>query len=294
MTSKKLERLAKIPTQYNMHQPYSNFFQLVIFCFIVVAASGCISREKLNYFQDAKVADSMTEAMKKIQQEKINQIRIRPFDILSIQVSSLDEKTDQKFNQLGGRGGGGGSGGGGGGGRGGSYRTGFSVTKDGKVDLPVIGKVNVLNLTIQQAKSKIQQRLANYVREPYVRLKFLNYKIFVLGEVKSPGLITINNEQATIMEAISVAGGLGRFARRENVRVFRGTPQDPIVHELDMTSISAMNSPGYFVQPYDIIYVEPLRRKNILSNINTINAVVGILNTSLSFLFIFLSTNQGN
>ncbi len=276
-----------------MQIPKLTTIRVTLFFFVLITATSCISREKLNYFQDAEVADSMTKAMKEIQENKINEIKIRPYDILDIRVNSLDDKTNEMFNTTGGNRGGGG-GGNQGGGRGGSYRTGYSVTKEGKIDLPVIGTVNVLNLTIQEAKSLIAEKLSNYVRDPYVQVKFLNYKVFVLGEVGSPGLITINNEQATIMEAISIAGGLGQFARRENVRVFRGTPENPIVHELDMTKISAMNSPGYFIQPYDIIYVEPLRRKNILSNINTINAVVGILNTTLSFLFIFLSTNQGN
>ena len=147
-------------------------------------------------------------------------------------------------------------------------------------------------MTIPQAKELIKERLSEYVRDPYVQVKFLNYYVFVLGEFRNSGLITINNESVTVMEAISKSGGLGQFARRNNVRVFRGTPENPIVHELDLTSVSSMSSPGYFLEPYDIIYVEPLRRKTILSNISTINAIVGILNTTLSFLFIFLTSEN--
>lgn len=252
--------------------------------------ASCVSREKLNYFQDARVADTVTEEMKEAQRRRIEQIRIQPFDILDIKVTSADEQTNQMFNNPSG------GGQGGGGNRRGArvakeYGLGYSVEKDGRVKLPVIGEVNVLNLTIPEAENLIQERLSEYVRDPYVRVKFLNYKIFVLGEVKKSGLVTINNESATIMEAISKAGGLGLFARRSNVRVFRGPTDNFVAHELDLTSVDAMNSPGYYMKPYDIIYVEPLRRKTILSNINTINAIVGILNTSLSFLFIFLSTN---
>lgn len=249
--------------------------------------ASCVSREKLNYFQDARVADTVTEEMKEAQRRRIEQIRIQPFDILDIKVTSADQQTNQMFNNPSGR-------------RGGGqqnqrvaeeYGVGYSVEKDGRVKLPVVGEVNVLNLTIPEAENLIQERLSEYVRDPYVRVKFLNYKIFVLGEVNQSGLVTINNESATIMEAISKAGGLGLFARRSNVRVFRGPTDNFVAHELDLTSVDAMNSPGYYMKPYDIIYVEPLRRKTILSNINTINAIVGILNTSLSFLFIFLSTN---
>lgn len=262
--------------------------RVLIFIFLIgLLTTGCISREKLNYFQDAKVVDTMTEAMKKAQRRRIEQIRIQPFDLLDIRVSSPDPKTNQMFNSIGG---------GGGGGQqsarvSGSYGVGFSVEKDGNVKLPLLGEVNVLNLTVSQAEKLIEERLSEYVRDPYVQIKFLNYKVFVLGEVKKPGLVTINNESATIMEAISHAGGMGLFARRNNVRVFRGPTDNFVVHELDLTSVDALSSPGYYMKPYDIVYVEPLRRKTILSNINTINAIVGILNTSLSFLFIFLSTN---
>ena len=260
---------------------------LVLLFAIGFLTSGCISRKNLNYFQDIEVVDTMTKALKKAQRRRIEQIRIQPFDILDIKVSSADPKTNQLFNNLGGQRGGNQQGA-----RiAGSYGLGFSVEKNGNVNLPLLGEVNVLNLTIPQAEKLIQERLSEYVRDPYVQIKFLNYKIFVLGEVRQPGLVTINNESATIMEAISKAGGLGLFARRENVRVFRGPNDNMVAHELDLTSVDAFDNPGYYMKPYDIIYVEPLRRKTVLSNINTINAIVGILNTTLSFLFIFLTTN---
>lgn len=257
------------------------------YCLIITALlSSCISREKLNYFQDAAVADTVTEELRQVQEKKIEQIRIRPYDILDVRVVTPDEKTNELFNSVSGRGQGGGGGQGGA-----SYRIGYSVSQDGTIELPLIGEVNVLNLTVRQAKAAIKEKLNEYVKDPFVQVKFLNYKIFVLGEVRSPGMITINNESATIMEALTQAGGISQFGRRENVRVFRGSAENPIVHELDLTTISSMNSPGYFLEPYDIIYVEPLRRKTILSNINTINAIVGIFNTALSFIFLFLTAN---
>jgi polysaccharide export outer membrane protein len=258
-----------------------------LYLFLLFLLSSCVSRKNLVYFQDAKVADTVTEEMKQAQQRRIERIRIQPYDILDIRLSSPDEKTNQMFNNIGG------------GQRGGNqsariagaYGQGFSVQKDGSVKLPLVGEVNVLNLTIPEAEQLIEDQLSEYVRDPFIQAKFLNYKIFVLGEVKQPGLITINNESATVMEAIANAGGLGLFARRENVRVFRGPTDNFVAHEMDLTSVSSMDSPGYYLKPYDIIYVEPLRRKTVLSNVNTINAIVGILNTSLSFLFIFLSNN---
>lgn len=257
------------------------------YCLIItILLSSCISREKLNYFQDAPVADTMTEELKKVQEKKIEQIRIRPYDILDVRVKTPDEKTNQLFTPGGSQGGGGSNVG-----RGDPYRIGYSVNQDGTIELPLIGEVNVLNLTLNEARKAIKEELSDYVREPYVQLKFLNYKIFVLGEVRNPGMITINNESATVMEALSQAGGIRQFGRRENVRVFRGSADKPIVHEMDLTRISSMNSPGYFLEPYDIVYVEPLRRKTVLSNVNTINAIVGILNTTLSFVFLFLTAN---
>lgn len=270
-----------------MLNPKGAISNFIIFSFIILMVSSCISPKKINYFQDAELADTMTEKMKKIQQKKVKQIRIRPFDIIDIRVSTPSEEMNELFNNIGGEQGNSSA-------RGGvetSYRTGYSVNQDGSLELPVIGEINVLNLTVREAKSLIEEKLSEYVKEPYVQVKFLNYKVFVLGEVKNPGLVTINNEQANIMEAISQAGGMAQFGKRENVRVFRGTPDNPIVHELDLTKISSMSSPGYFVQPYDIIYVEPLRRKTILSNVNTINAIVGIINTSISFLVVLLSTD---
>jgi len=257
-----------------------------LFIFLLISSlTGCLSRKKINYFQDAKIADTMTEEMKEVQEKKVKQIKIRPYDVIDVRVSTPSEEMNKLFNNIGGQN------------RnnnqnfGGAYGSGFSVNKDGTIDLPVIGEINVLNLTIGEATKLIEDKLSEYVKDPFVQVKFLNYKVFVLGEVSNQGLVTINNEQATIMEAISLAGGMRQLANKQNVRVFRGTPENPIVHRLDMTSVSAMNSPGYFMEPYDIIYVEPLRRKTILSNVNTVNAIVSILNTTVTFALIFFSTN---
>lgn len=242
--------------------------------------TSCISREKLNYFQDAAVADTVSEDLRQVQEKKIEQIRIRPYDILDVQVRTPDERTNKLFGagensnvrgrvniQQ-------------------SYQIGYSVGQDGTIQMPLIGEVNVLNLTVKQAREAIEEQLSEYVRDPYVQVKFLNYKIFVLGEVKNSGLVTINNESATVMEAISLAGGITQYGKRNNVRVFRGTPDNPIVHELDLTSVKSMSNPGYFIEPYDIIYVEPLRRRTILANISTINTFASIITTVFNILVI--------
>ncbi len=255
---------------------------------ILMVFTSCISRKNLNYFQDVQTAESKeisSEADVEEVRKKMNkEIKIRPYDVIGINVFTEDEKLNKAFQAT--------SSGQSGGGRGGgsqrySYFTGYSVSEDGYVRLPILGKIKVLNLTLSEAEDKIQEKLKKFVYKPFVQIKFITYKVYVLGQVKSPGLKRIESESATIMEAISLSGDLQQFANRENVKVFRGETTDPTVYSLDLTSVSSMKSEGFYLQPYDIIYVEPMRRSTLVTNIQTVNTIIGGINAAVGIFSIY-------
>lgn len=152
-------------------------------------------------------------------------------------------------------------------------RGGYLIDANGDVTLPLTGKINVVNLTTIEASKLIQEQLSKYVTEPIVFLRILNFKITVLGEVRNPGTYTIPNERITLPEALGLSGDLNITGVRTNVLVIREVNGQKTQARLDLTDASILNSPYYYLQQNDVIYVEPNRAKR---NSALVSATAGV------------------
>lgn len=143
------------------------------------------------------------------------------------------------------------------------FVNGYQVDEEGMVNLPILGKIHLEGVSIPDAESKIMIKALEYLKEPTVKVKLLNYKITVLGEVKKPGTYYNYDKSISILDAISMANGITNFAQLENVLVMRHTDQGTESHRVNLQSSSnLLNSDVFFLQPDDIVYVEPGRNKN--------------------------------
>ncbi|WP_234736788.1 polysaccharide biosynthesis/export family protein [Tellurirhabdus bombi] len=134
---------------------------------------------------------------------------------------------------------------------------GYLVDNQGKVSLPLLGKVTLAGLTTAQAREQIEEKLKAFLKEPTVNIRFLNYKISVLGEVTRPSMFTIPNEQITLLEALSLAGDITIYGRRDNVLVIRETNGEREFARVNLTKRDLFQSPFYYLHPNDVIYVQP-------------------------------------
>ena len=139
----------------------------------------------------------------------------------------------------------------------------YLVLDDGTIDFPVLGVLNVVGLTKDELEDLICKKLKGYIEEePIVTVRMVNYKISVLGEVARPGVFTISNEKVSIFEALALAGDLTIWGMRDNVKVIRENAdgyRDIIVLNLNNADIA--NSPYYYLQQNDILYVTPNKTK---------------------------------
>ena len=277
---------------------------------VIFSLTSCISSKQVIYWQDAVPSKSGTSSngQGKTDSSKVdsgNNLIIQDFDVLDIKIKSSKQAFDNllesnvpgiySFGSPAGGGSSGVEGAGGGSGAGGSvggeggYYSGYLVDANGNVTLPVLGKICLKNLTIDEAKKLISTKSKEFILDPYVDIKFLSFKVQILGNVKQPGVHIISNEKANIMEAIALADDLTDFGNSKRVKVLRGDlKKDYKVYLVDLTSLKSMReSDAYYLQPGDIIYVEPLPRKFILSNINTILSTVVIVNTSIILFRLF-------
>ncbi len=137
----------------------------------------------------------------------------------------------------------------------------YLVDNEGNIDFPVLGKVHLAGFTIEQANQHLKEKIAPYIKEGIhyrVNTQIGNFEVAVMGEVKSPDTYTTKRNKLTVLEALAMAGDMTIYGKRDNVKVLREVSDGTYeVHELDMRDANILNSPYYYLQQRDIVYVEP-------------------------------------
>ena len=225
-------------------------------------AASCSSPKKVVYFNETIPLDSTVSITAIL---KIPDIIIRPDDIVAINVTSISSSTPDRspvaiFNE------------------GGSQSalqsssaqssTGgapslpngsYLVDPEGFIDYPVIGKTHIAGLTIRQLKDLLHGAIIKYIQDPVVDARIVNYRVTLLGEVGRVGPIYAQNQRMTILDAISQAGDIPVSGRKDNVMIIRENNGQREVGHIDLNSSQAFNSPFYYLNQNDIVYVEPTR-----------------------------------
>jgi polysaccharide biosynthesis/export protein len=133
----------------------------------------------------------------------------------------------------------------------------FIVGPSGYIHFPVLGKIHVAGMTTEQLADYLTQRIGETVENPVVRVELVNFKVQVTGEVKEPQTIAVPTERFTVLDAIAGAGDMTVTGRRDNVLVIRQEDGEITYHRLDLTDSKCMQSPYFYLQQNDVVYVEP-------------------------------------
>lgn len=211
--------------------------------------------------------------------------RIKSGDILSIRVSSLSKEADEMFNPLAG-----------------AYNNvnqsvtttapqpvvGFTVDKDGNITLPLVGRIHVVGSTSQELATQLTAKLEQHLQSPTVTVRIANYTVSVMGEVVRPALYTIPNEQITLPQALSMAGDMTIYGKRQNILIIREVDGQRQFARVDMTQRELFDSPYYYLHSGDIVYVEAATGKVTASD--RVFQLTPIVLSSLSLLILILTT----
>ncbi|MDR0686151.1 MAG: polysaccharide biosynthesis/export family protein [Dysgonamonadaceae bacterium] len=163
---------------------------------------------------------------------------------------------------------------------------GYLVDENGEINFPLLGKIKIAGLTKPEAIDLLQGKITSFIDNPVVNVRFLNYKITVLGEVARPGTYSITDEKISIPEALSLAGDLTIYGERHNVLLMRTDNWQKEVFTIDLTKPETVFSPQYFLKQNDILYVSPNRTRIRAASIFNQNVSIAISLVSITMTLI--------
>jgi len=163
----------------------------------------------------------------------------------------------------------------------------YLVDQKGDIELPLVGRLKVAGLSTSDARDTIKNRLKTFLKEPTVNVRFLNYRVSVMGEVAKPSVYIIQNESITLPEALSLAGDLTIFGKRDNILVIRDNQGKKEFGRVNLNSREVYNSPYYYLHPNDVVYVEP--GKGRIAQTDKTYQILPIILSALSFITIIVT-----
>ncbi len=226
------------------------WIRILLTMMIITGLLGsCVTTNKSTYLQDLEDSGVPSEIYQP------ESYRIQPNDNLFIRVTTPDPRFSEMFNTL-------------------PTTTGsmssteqsvdllsYSVHTDGTVDIPYLGSVYVAGKTVTEAEKVLQAALADYISDAGITVKLVNNYVSILGEVTRPGLYPIYKEHLNIFQALSMAGDVGEFSNRSNIKIVRSTSDGSVIREFNLTDRNIVDSAFYYVMPNDVIYVSPMKGK---------------------------------
>lgn len=239
--------------------------------FLVLLFFSCTPKKDILYYQNI---DTLTSG-------KINsyEVRIQSDDLLSINVTAEDPEIAIPFNL-------GASSSTASSASSGTSTSIYLVDSNGYIDFPVLGRIKVAGLLRSELVELLQTKLQTYIKKPIVNLRITNFKVALQGEVNAPGVYPVNSERITLVEALSMAGDLTIYGKRENILIIRETNGVKTFNRVDVTKADFIDSPFYYLAQNDVIYVEPNKTK---INNAKIGADTGIIMSAVSILMTLIT-----
>ncbi len=242
--------------------PKNILHKLLVFTTVSALFASCVTKKDITYFQQldrskidtVNVDRSINDETSKLRTSAY-QAKIQPGDLLNISISSLSPEGSAMFTfqsaaklgsvDLAAN----------------NQPIGFLVDADGDIQFPVIGNIKVGGKTTLAVRQDIQTKLSVYLQSPVVSVRYSNFKVSIMGDVAKPGVYTFPSERVTLLEAIATAGDLTIFANRRSVKIVRERDGKNEITTLDLTDKEVLRTQMMYLQPNDIIYVEPGKGK---------------------------------
>ncbi|MBL7707183.1 MAG: polysaccharide biosynthesis/export family protein [Taibaiella sp.] len=213
------------------------YLLLVLIAFGAASCSVTKDKKSFTYFNNLP---EDTLFVTKDQNENVEQ-RLKPADVVSIRVATLDNVSNTLFNEP-------------------ALQTdGYKLDVNGDINFPIIGKVNLKGKTIEEASTILTQKIGTQVKNPIVNVRLLNAQVLMMGEIAAPGLVNISDRKTTLLEAIGRAGDIKATGRKDNVLVIRTKNGNKEYARVNLNNKDAIYSPYYFLHQDDVVVINPTK-----------------------------------
>ena len=248
-------------------------YSIISSILILLVLSSCTSRKKILYLQNSEADSTIVYQAK----EEIH--KITNGDVLYVDIQSLNKKlsetlqkqntniTSSMWNS-----------------EANVFVNGYNVQESGNIILPVIGVVNVINKTVEEARISIEKSAKQFISDAEVTVKLLNFRYTILGEVNRPGTFTNYNSNLTLFQAVGEAGDINIFGNKTSIKIIRETDKGRIIIPVDISQHDILTSDVFFIKPNDVIYIEPLRNKSFRQNLPNIALIFSSISTVILVL----------
>ena len=236
---------------------------LCLFC-LCLGLFSCVSSSKQKYFNDF---DQLRATVK----NPVDQNVIKPFDRLDIQVFSVDDRTRQLFSSTG---------------NSETERTVYLVDKEGNIRFPLAGVVNLNRLSPDEASFKLEEALSAYVSDVNITIRFTENLVTVMGEVNNQGTFSFTQDKLNIYQAITLGGGISQYGNRKKIVLIRQIGEDILYYKLDLSDSNIGERNYFYIQPNDVIIVEPLKSASWFRFNNS--SFTTVLSTLTSFVMLYM------
>ena len=242
-----------------------------------ILLSACATKRDIYYFQGANTSKSLKilSTSRAIQYESTT---IQPNDIITIKIGASVEESAAPYNSIGLNN------------KSNNIQlrklSGYLVTIDGTVKLPILGIIKVANKTTRELELSLVKLLeeGNHLLQPFVNIRLINAKVTILGEVNNPGTYTFLEQIITLPQALGYAGDLTINGKRTDILLIRETAGNRIMKHIDLTATDWMNDATYYVKPNDVLVVRPnfakVKSSGIIGNLRSLLSVVSIIITA--------------
>lgn len=267
----------------------------VILMIVSLITTSCVSQKKLVYFQGA---DELYAQAQKISQQY--EMRLKPADQILVKITCPDKELLEVFAQdvtMGTAGN-----------YGSTYANGtvsnsygFTVTNEGYVILPAVGKVYVDNMTTEEAARAIENMVKekNLILEPEVTVRLMNARVTVIGAAKQCHVVNLTSERNTIVDVLAQSGDLSEMSKRQNIKLFREVNGERTMYNIDLTKVDVFKSPAFYVQQNDMIYIEPNKSLGVKSSsfytfLGAGATILGLISSITALAISIKKTSNGN
>ncbi len=231
--------------------------KIVIYCFcslMIICLPSCSNVKELKYFSNLPDRDridlpDLQPTISTIQND----------DQLTISISSpVNPEAGLRLNA-------------------GGVNSSYLVDIDGNIEFPLIGKIRVSGLTIDEAKRKILKEAEVYAVKPVVNVRYTHFKFTVLGEVKAPGTFTVPNEKVSILEALGYVGDLTQYSSRKQVKIIRDSSGKREIGAINLNDQALFTSPFFYLKRNDVLYVQAAKQKTNADNLARVSAIIATI-----------------